>query len=360
MEGLQGYLEEVASRDADYDFFLPLARGVANWRATAPRAKSVLVALYDCLQTEPPPNLVGKIGRIYLSRSYNPPPGSINHARFQLLVDFLERNGCATMPQLFLPLRWVGAMAGCTSFGRNSFAYAEGLGSFVTISAVAVEQELVIDEPAKTCLCPPDCGLCLQACPTGALRAPFKMRPRECLAFNAMFTAAARKNGTTDHIPRQYRPLLGQMVHGCDICQEVCPRNQAKLKAQAPQDAFLASFAKDFSLAALLHFTDEIFVGRARAVMYNYFQEKRFFQRNAAVALGNAGDAACVPDLAGELASPDDVVRTHVAWALGRIGGSAALAELRKRQAVEADPLVLEEIALALASGVTCVSRRPR
>jgi epoxyqueuosine reductase len=73
------------------------------------------------------------------------------------------------------------------------------------------------------------------------------------------------------------------------------------------------------------------------------------FLRNVCVALGNAGRAGSVPALAATLDDADPLVRAHAAWALGRIGDTAAHRALVARLAHEEDALVREEIALATA-----------
>ena len=78
------------------------------------------------------------------------------------------------------------------------------------------------------------------------------------------------------------------------------------------------------------------------------FMDKKYLQRNAAVALGNYGDPAYIPDPRQALAAdPEEIVRSHAAWALGRIGTPEA------RQVLEyhlSDPsaAVQAEIARAL------------
>ena len=68
--------------------------------------------------------------------------------------------------------------------------------------------------------------------------------------------------------------------------------------------------------------------------------------RNAAVAAGNAGGRASVPDLERVLAQEEDPVsRAHAAWALGQLGEIGAL---RAALDSEQDPEVLAEIQLAL------------
>jgi epoxyqueuosine reductase len=71
-------------------------------------------------------------------------------------------------------------------------------------------------------------------------------------------------------------------------------------------------------------------------------------KRNAAVALGNAGDAAVVPALVRALGDSSALVRGHIAWALGRLSGETAEAALREQLVVEEDNWVKEEIWLAL------------
>jgi epoxyqueuosine reductase len=75
----------------------------------------------------------------------------------------------------------------------------------------------------------------------------------------------------------------------------------------------------------------------------------RGFLRNVAVALGNSGDPNAVAALAERLDDDEPLVRGHVAWALGRLGGDVAHAALQSRRAHEQDQTVAEEIAAALA-----------
>ncbi|MBV9788612.1 MAG: HEAT repeat domain-containing protein, partial [Chloroflexi bacterium] len=76
--------------------------------------------------------------------------------------------------------------------------------------------------------------------------------------------------------------------------------------------------------------------------------KRRGLLRNVAIALGNWGDPQAIPGLVGALNDHEPLIRGHAAWALGRIGGSAATEALSERRAVEDDGWVGEEIDLAL------------
>lgn len=74
------------------------------------------------------------------------------------------------------------------------------------------------------------------------------------------------------------------------------------------------------------------------------------FARNVCVALGNWASSDAVPVLSSALADPDPLVRGHAAWALGRIGSSAAASALNERWEIESDSSVRDEINRALSS----------
>jgi Uncharacterized Fe-S protein len=344
------YRAELESRGDHYDFLRQGAFDAAqnsSPRARYPWARSILVLVYDYMQKHIPDALSDTIARAYLARSYNPPANRINGARFELMQAYMRQRGLKTHPGTLLPARWAGARAGVTTFGRNTFAYAKGSGSFIIVSSILTDAELEYDAPTLENTCPDGCRACMDACPAKAVYEPFKLNPRKCIAFNTFKTTAATGCGMTDYIPREMRPLMGQCVHGCDACQVACPRNAARLKAKLPKDAFLETMAEHFDLRGMLAMPPEYFEQWIEPVMYNYLKEKRFFQRNAAVAMGNSGDAGYLPDLAKAMEDPAATVRAHAAWAVGRLGGSRAKAILETCAARESDPDVLQEIAWA-------------
>ncbi len=95
-----------------------------------PSAKSIISIVYDYHKEAFPGNLIGKIGRLYQARCYLSPEHRINGARRNLMKQFLEKYGCEliTAPQIQIPERLAAARAGIITRGRNTFAFANGMG----------------------------------------------------------------------------------------------------------------------------------------------------------------------------------------------------------------------------------------
>jgi epoxyqueuosine reductase len=320
-----------------------------------PGAKSIVVAVFDYSRESFPPHLVGKIGRSHMARLGNPLEGSIARARIRLMQQFLEGAGCRVGTELgpgpATSERQAAVRAGVAQFGKNTFICAPTMGTFIRAVSFVVNKELEYDEPVAGLHCPPDCHRCRDACPTGAIVADLRLDPRRCIAYNTFVTRG--DNGISPFIPRDIRPKMGAWIHGCDLCQEACPRNQARLRAGFPENPYLTRKAAEFDLAPLLRLSDEFYEGVVHPLMYHYIRDRSLFRRNAAIALGNQGDRGAVPALAAALEGDEtQVVRAHAAWALGRLGGLAARAALEKRLCREDCAPVRQEIEAALEAGI--------
>lgn len=189
----------------------------------------------------------------------------------------------------------------------------------------------------------------MDACPAKAIYEPNKLNPQRCLSYNAWITREGMP-GETGYIEPDMRELMGTRVHGCDYCQEACPRNRAKLKETRPADPFLELIAKDFSLEQLFEMSGGFYETRVQPIMYNYLKEKKYFQRNAAIAMGNTGDPKYIPLLEKALRTDsEEMVRGYAAWALGRFGDTTCRAALEKAGKTDPSVFVATEIAAALA-----------
>jgi len=231
--------------------------------------------------------------------------------------------------------RAVAARAGLGWYGKHSCLIVPGHGSWVLLGELLLDLELEPDPPlAKDC---GRCTICLDRCPTGAIVAPYTVDAPRCLSFQTI-----EQRGS---IPPHLRPLLGDWVFGCDVCQEVCPYTKAASPAVAP--AFLPRTPENAypSLRKLLAMTEEEFRETYRGTPVTR-AKRRGLARNAAVALGNVGTDEDVPHLAAALHGHDEpLVRGHAAWALGRIGGAAARRALAVAARAEPDEPVRAEIA---------------
>jgi epoxyqueuosine reductase len=342
-DGFPEYTANLKSRYDQYQSYIESRHRPLDWAepsSVMPSARSIIAVVYDYSREAFPEKLIGKIGRLYQARCYIAPRHRINGARRQLMEDFLVSNGCEVTMSRGVPKRLSAARSGITTYGKNTFAYADGIGSFIMVNTFVVDAELEYDEPTMRVECPPRCIACIDACPTGTLYEPLKMNPKRCIASNCFGTR---------YIPPDIREKMGVWIHGCDICQEVCPRNRKRLKAKLPQNEFLVKKAEEFELTKLLNLTDEYYQKVVQPLMYNYIRDKKYFQRNAAIALGNTGDPVFVPDLAKAMEGPEELVRTYAAWALGRIGGNKAKQVLDSSLARETSESVVKEIEAALA-----------
>jgi epoxyqueuosine reductase len=194
------------------------------------------------------------------------------------------------------------------------------------------------------------CTRCLSACPTGAFIGPYHLDPQRCISY---WTIESRRP-----IPRELRPLFGNRIFGCDICQEVCPWNQ-RLDARAPRLAGLRAQADRVAPPLLEGFDPATPYWLDQAAFSARFRrspikraKRRGMLRNVCVALGNWADPQVVDALDLALRDPDPLPRGHAAWALGRVlstrGDPRARAALEEAAHGEEDSWVLEEIRLAL------------
>lgn len=226
--------------------------------------------------------------------------------------------------------------AGVGWFGKNTNILTQSHGSWVFLAQVITDIALQPDAPLKkTC---GSCVMCIDDCPTGAIVAPYVLDNRRCISYLTIELRGA--------IPRELRPLVGDWVFGCDICQDMCPVNRKAAESLEPAFRQRHDFAAP-ALMPLLSLDDAEFSERFRRSPIK--RAKRIgLQRNVCVALGNIGDGAAIPALADALHSDSAIVRAHAAWALGRIGGSQAEAALTDALFRETDAEVIEDLGLAL------------
>lgn len=212
-------------------------------------------------------------------------------------------------PVLERDLAW---RAGLGWFGKNTMLINTRLGSYFLIGEILLDVGLDYDQPAfGGC---GTCTRCIDACPTGAIVAPYVLDARRCISYLTIELREA--------IPEALRPLMGNRIFGCDICQEVCPFNQprehAPMRASPTREPAFAPRPTTLTpnLIDLLRLSEEEF----RSTFRNSPVKRakwRGFRRNVAVALGNSRSRKALPVLQQELERETDaMVREHLQWAI--------------------------------------------
>jgi len=271
--------------------------------------------------------------------------------------------------------RELARRAGLGWFGRNTMMIHPRAGSWFFLGVILLDAEVEPDEPFERDHCG-SCRACLDACPTGALlgRTPEGapvMDATRCISYL-----------TIEHrgpIPEDLRPLMGNRVYGCDICQEVCPfPTRFAEPAREPGYAARGPGATPFGVEDVSQETSEppVHPGTDAPSLVALLQMaldpeaweafsrgsairragRAGFARNVCVALGNWGAGVgsetplqgAVDVLLRALEDPESLVRAHAACALGRIGSPKAHAAVSSRLGIESDEFVRSELAAAM------------
>lgn len=151
--------------------------------------------------------------------------------------------------------RWWAAKAGASFTGRNTLSIHRKLGSWFLLGEILTTRAI---EPTPAAShqhgsCPSGCRRCSQVCPTGALDTEGRIDASRCISYL-----------TIEHrgpIADDLKPLMGEWIFGCDLCQEICPLNLGVSATQEKE--FLAWKAgPTLDLAEVLSLTPESFTLR--------------------------------------------------------------------------------------------------
>ena len=309
-------------------------------------ARSIVVVGVHYRAAEPDPSVWndpahGRISRYAWGDDYH----DILEPKLRALQAWLEaRVGRAQIGRSYVDTgpvleRPVAVAAGLGFQGKNTLLIHPRQGSWFFLGEILVDVPLAYDRPLQAGGCG-SCVRCQVACPTQAFAGPYVLDARRCISYLTIELKGP--------IPRELRPLMGNHIYGCDVCQEVCPWN-VKFGQFAPAERFAARDDRVApELLDLLALDDDGFRERFHGSAIKR-TKRRGLLRNVAIALGNWGDPRAVPALIRALDDHEPLIRGHAAWALGRIGGLDAGVALEARLAHETDPWVREELELALA-----------
>ena len=344
LQRYRAWLENGYAGEMDYlERHLPLKE---DPRRLLAEAKSVISLAMNYYTLDPPEFLAADPGRGQISRyAWGDDYHEVIRERLRQLVEFIRQRFAETKPNCRIcvdtaPIleREYAQKARLGWIGKNTNLINWRSGSWYFLAEVLVNVQLTpTTEPLRgTC---GTCTRCIDACPTDAIVAPNVLDSRLCISYLTI--------ELKDSIPAELRPKMGNLIFGCDICQEVCPWNSKATptteSAFYPREGNLAP-----GLLSLVNMTQAEFSSRFKGSPIKR-AKRRGFLRNVLVAIGNWGARKALPALEIALSDGEPLVRSHAAWAVGQIGGETAAKLLQTRLVVEEEPEVIAEIQGALA-----------
>jgi epoxyqueuosine reductase len=295
------------------------ARERLDGEAVLPGARSVicLAKRYRGASEGEEPPLARAVARYARGQDYH----KFLRRKVRRLASFVRTLGTTERPAFARPLcddapvleRAWAARAGLGFVGKNGMLIIPGTGSMALLGEVVTTLALATGSPmSQRC---GSCTRCLDACPTGAFVAPFVLDARKCVSY---LTIEHRSE-----VAESLRERIGGHLFGCDECQTVCPFNAGTTSSRtspSTSDPF-ASLERwaETELSDFLMPTESQWDELCRGSPLKR-AGRAGMARNAAIVLGNAGDAGSAPALReAATAHPDPVVRDAASWALDRI-----------------------------------------
>ncbi len=290
-------LSDYMIQPADVSFFERLA----DPRETLADAKAIIVLgvyAYDRTAdySKTQQGLRGKTARIY---SYYPVVRKIA----EKLAEFIEKCGYRAIQGQNIPLKYVADRTKLGTYGKNALLLTKQYGSYVALRNIITDLPLSPDRLERFVSPCEDCRVCLKACPTGALYAPYKVNASFCI------NPLTRRQ---DDIPPELRSKMQNWISGCDICQEVCPVNkELTVRRIDPRAGFdprhHASHRYLDNVEKTPHLTD--ILGEAYPDV---------IRRNAAIALANVGKGKleALAALKKHIATASGQLKEYYLWAI--------------------------------------------
>jgi epoxyqueuosine reductase len=203
--------------------------------------------------------------------------------------------------------------AGLGFIGKNTLLIHPRRGSYLFLGEILTTYPFDdYDQPHRENMCG-SCTRCLAACPTKAFPKPYVLDARRCISYLTIEYKGS--------IPPELRPLMGNWVYGCDVCQEVCPFVR-RFTPETHEDLFRPV---DIDRAApplvdLLTLTPEGFQERFAGSVIQRIGYERLL-RNACIAAGNSAARELLPLLEAIARRSDrlSLAAEHAEWAIGRI-----------------------------------------
>src|SRR5437773_4359007 len=275
-----------------------------------PGARSIVIVALNYFQGEQPrvseTGVTGRIARYAWGDDYH----DLIKTKLDDVDNFLREFGgqqkCYVDTGPILE-RDYAAQAGAGWHGKNTMLIDERLGTWFFLAEILTTLELPPDEPvADRC---GTCERCINACPTGAITAPYRLDARRCISYLTIELKGS--------IPLELRALIGDRIFGCDDCLDVCPWNRfakvSRESAFAARKSTAAYALRDYLRMDGAEFRDLFRNSPIKRI------KRRGFLRNVCVALGNIGTSEDLPALGRASLDSERLIAEHAAWAINRI-----------------------------------------
>lgn len=327
----------------------PLADGlgsVLHPRDFLPEVQSVIVTGTPCYFGEElnfeecRESLVGRTDPLHVCVEYL---HQVQEKKIRMTAFFAERGlQCFSATGGQFPIKLAASKCGVGFYGKNCSIQHPDFGSWISLNAYVTDAMLEPDEPLHG-----DCGtcdLCIKACPTGAIYAPYRCDPQKCVNFQLAWNKKK--------IPYQIREKCENLLEeNCNECRHACPKNR---NLKPVDDLAVPEELAYPSLFKILEMTDEEWDSGFGMTLAGFFlYQKKYLQRNALIALGNFKDPESLGTLEKVLSECEDPeLREYAAWAIGHIGGANAARCLESALDKEKNESVKEEIRTCLSSSI--------
>lgn len=298
-----------AGNQASMDWMQRTAEDRMNAERVLPGVRSVVVLATNYFHEDPPVvSGAGRIARYAWSDDYH----EVIRPRLEALAARMAESGGTQRYFVdsgpVLERDWAAA-CGVSWHGKSTMGIHPELGTWFFLSVILTTLDFEPDPPL-----PDHCGRCtrcIDACPTQAITAPYRLDARRCISFLTIENKGP--------IPEEFREAIGDRIFGCDDCLDACPWNRF---AQASRDAALQPRPEITGkpLREFLALDESQFktLFRGSPILR---AKRRGFLRNVCVALGNVGTRDDLPALRTALEDNEPLVREHAAWAVEKILG---------------------------------------
>ena len=312
--GEMQWLERSAEKRADPQKVLPGARSVIclaasyaggdGCRVTSDANQTTATSRHSSLVTRH-----GLIARYARFADYHDVLGE----RLKSLTQFVNQLGGTETRSLWYvdtgPLleRDFAQRAGVGFIGKHTNVISRRLGNWIFLAEILTTLELEPDAPEKNHC--GKCSLCISACPTSAITAPFQLDARKCISYLTIELKGV--------IPVELRPAIGNRIFGCDDCLAVCPWNKFARAGRLMQPHDRADLQQP-DLIELLQLDAAGFKTKFAGTP-KLRTKRRGLLRNVCVALGNVGGQSALPALEKAARDVEPLIAEHACWAIAQI-----------------------------------------